>query len=120
MPAPTITEPSVIVLSIDSLSTAEVEATIAIHVPGLAPVESAEVTLYANHGRSTVRRQHPFDTCGTPLDVWASDPIVALAATLVSEGTTDEDERTGEGEDTWRGVMGLIEHEVDCAARAEL
>ncbi|MCK9513033.1 MAG: hypothetical protein M0R28_17655 [Pigmentiphaga sp.] len=56
-----------------------VEAELVITIGGAA--YEGEVTLFADHGRPTIRRHYPLTTCGTPLEVWASDRVIdALAA----------------------------------------
>lgn len=70
-------------------------------------VVDGEITLYANHGRPTAARQHPYDTCGTDLDVCFDDAIISGLAQAYGPRSSD----------AFRAAVREIEHDVDHAAR---
>jgi len=66
-----------------------------------------DVELYADQGQPTVARQHPYGTCGKPLDGWCSDSIIRAL-----EGAF------GRGGDDMRSALTWIVSSVDRAARS--
>lgn len=56
-------------------STGAVEADLVVSIDGVWV--AGEVTLHPDQGQPTVGRRHPLGTCGSPLEFWASDSLVA-------------------------------------------